>query len=570
MSRPTRVLAVGLLLTAATMASAVPAGAAGSHSPIAGSGSSWSSNAVNQWVADVQPNGLQVVFTASGSAIGRKDFANKTTDFAVTDIGYQGRDRLTGDEDTNHGRGYVYLPIVAGGTAFPYQIKVGGRLVRNLRLSGETLAKIFTNQITNWNDPAVTRDNNGKALPSKPIIPVVHSEGSGSSAQFTRYLDTVYPGIWRPFLGISGGTEYFPRKADAIAQNGSDGVMNYVASDAADGAIGYDEFSYALGKNFPVAKIENANGYFTLPTQYNVAVALTKAQINQDKNSANYLLQDLTDVYGLKDNRTYPLSSYSYMIIPTAADDPRMTTAKRQTLSDYLYYSICEGQKEMGPIGYSPLPINLAQASFEQINTLKKADPNVDLTKRSIDTCGNPTFVAGQPTRNYLAEIAPQPPACDQAGQGPCSVTTIIIANPVRTGPNAGRAPAATPAGGTAGAGGGGGGGSTAGSGASGSGGTTGTTGGGTGGLTGSTPSGAVALGSQATKKVVDPVTGQVTNVAAGGGTDAAGVPTELAAGRRPVPTALLGPLAVLLLLAALIAPPLVSRRLANPAGRSR
>ena len=570
MSRPTRVLAVGLLLTAATMASAVPAGAAGSHSPIAGSGSSWSSNAVNQWVADVQPNGLQVVFTASGSAIGRKDFANKTTDFAVTDIGYQGRDRLTGDEDTNHGRGYVYLPIVAGGTAFPYQIKVGGRLVRNLRLSGETLAKIFTNQITNWNDPAVTRDNNGKALPSKPIIPVVHSEGSGSSAQFTRYLDTVYPGIWRPFLGINGGTEYFPRKADAIAQNGSDGVMNYVASDAADGAIGYDEFSYALGKNFPVAKIENANGYFTLPTQYNVAVALTKAQINQDKNSANYLLQDLTDVYGLKDNRTYPLSSYSYMIIPTAPDDPRMTTAKRQTLSDYLYYSICEGQKEMGPIGYSPLPINLAQASFEQINTLKKADPNVDLTKRSIDTCGNPTFVAGQPTRNYLAEIAPQPPACDQAGQGPCSVTTLIIANPVRTGPNAGRAPATTPAGGTAGAAGGRGGGSTPGSGASGSGGTTGATGGGTGGQTSSTPPGAVALGGQATKKVVDPVTGQVTNVAAGGSTDAAGVPTELAAGRRPVPTALLGPLAVLLLLAALIAPPLVSRRLANPAGRSR
>ena len=251
-----------------------------------------------------------------------------------------------------------------------------------------------------------------------------------------------------------------------------------------------------------------------------------------------------------------------------------MTTAKRQTLSDYLYYSICEGQKEMGPIGYSPLPINLAQASFQQINTLKAADPNVDLAQRSIDTCGNPTFVAGQPTRNYLAEIAPQPPACDQAGQGPCSITTINIANPVRTGPNSGAAAAATPRGsqgGTAGTGGGHSGASTGGSRAASSGGRPGTAGASTGGLTGATPSGFAPLGpgGQATRTVIDPVTGQVTNVPTGAGADVGGVPTELASGRRPVPTMLLGPVALLLLLAALIAPPLVSRRLTGRSGKS-
>ena len=53
--------------------------------------------------------------------------------------------------------------------------------MENLRLSGETLAKIFTNQITNWDDPEITRDNNGVPLPSLPIIPVVQSEGSGST-----------------------------------------------------------------------------------------------------------------------------------------------------------------------------------------------------------------------------------------------------------------------------------------------------------------------------------------------------------------------------------------------------
>jgi phosphate transport system substrate-binding protein len=540
--RPLQAAVAVIAVSALAALAAAPASAAASHSPIAGSGSSWSSNAVNQWVADVQPNGLQVVFTASGSAIGRKDFANKTTDFAVSDIGFQGTDKVTGDDDTSQGRDFSYLPIVAGGTAFPYQLKVAGKLVRNLRLSGSTLAKIFTNQITNWNDPAITRDNNGKALPSKPVIPVVHSEGSGSSAQFTRYLDSVQAGSWRPFFGGGGFTEYFPRKGSAIAQNGSDGVMNYVASDAADGAIGYDEYSYALGKNFPVAKIENSNGFYTLPSQYNVAVSLTSAQINTDKSSKDYLLQNLDKVYTQKDNRTYPLSSYSYMVIPTSSSDSRMTTAKRQTLADYLYYSVCEGQKEMGPIGFSPLPVNLAQASLDQVGKLKAADSNVDLTKRDIANCGNPTFIAGQPNRNYLAEIAPQPQSCDKDGVGPCTTTTTFNANPTKGKPVG----TTTTASGT-------------------------TTS--TGGSTPTTPTGTGAqpvAGAAVPGRATGPslpgsaalVPATVQETTAPGPVDLVAVPTEVASSRRPISGGVLGALTVLLLLITVCMPPLLARRM--------
>ncbi|WP_460445606.1 substrate-binding domain-containing protein, partial [Angustibacter aerolatus] len=447
--RPPGRLRAALLLTAALGALAATTAApaqAKVHAPVNGSGSSWSSNAVNQWIADVTPSGLKVTFTANGSATGRKNFAFKTTDFALSDIGFQGSDSVTGEADTSNGRAFAYLPIVAGGTSFPYQIRVGTKKVRDLRLSSSTLAKIFTNQITNWNDPAVTKDNNGRQLPSLPIIPVVHSEGSGSTAQFTRYLDTVEPGTWRPFLGRSGLTEYYPRKGQAVAQNGSDGVINYINSAAANGAIGFDEYSYALAKNMPVAKLRNAAGYFTLPTQYNVAVALTQAQINTDKSSPNYLLQNLDRVYTYRDVRTYALSSYSYMIIPTAANDQTMTTGKRQTLADYLKYSICEGQREMGPIGYSPLPINLVQASFDQTAKLKQADPDVDVASSTVSSCRNPTFVPGQPKRNYLAEIAPKPPACDEVGAGPCSGSTAVaIGNPVggKAPTSGGSAPAA-------------------------------------------------------------------------------------------------------------------------------
>src|SRR5689334_10848693 len=118
--------------------------AAVAHARIEGTGSSWAANALNQWIADVNPQGLEVVFTATGSAQGRKDYALDTVDFALTDIPFQGVDPVTHDTDSSQGRPYVYLPIVAGGTAFPYQVRVGGQLVRNLRLSGLTLAKIFT------------------------------------------------------------------------------------------------------------------------------------------------------------------------------------------------------------------------------------------------------------------------------------------------------------------------------------------------------------------------------------------------------------------------------------------
>jgi len=512
-------LGVGLSILAAA-----PASATASHALIQGSGSSWSANAINQWIADVQSSGLQVVYTASGSAQGRKDFGYLTTDFAVSEIGYQGVDPLTHDPDTSNGRAYAYLPIVAGGTSFPYQIKVAGQLVRNLRLSGETLTKIFTNTITNWDDPEITADNNGRRLPSIPIIPVVHSEGSGSSAQLTKYFDAEYPSIWRPFLGAAGFTEYYPRKGDAIAQNGSDGVMNFISSQAANGAIGYDEYSYALGQNYPVAKVLNSAGYYALPTQYNVAVALTRAQINMDTTSPDYLLQNLSNVYTYKDPRTYPLSSYSYAIIPTAANDQKMTTAKRQTLTDFLYYSICEGQKEMGPIGYSPLPINLVQAGFDQIDKLKLADPGVDLTQRSVATCNNPTFIAGQPTKNHLAEIAPLPPSCDKTGQGPCGTGS---------GPTAG---------------------------------TTSGTHAGTANATSGTAAATAASSLPASTAVggaVDPVTGlaQGSDTASGG--TASAVPVDLAAYRSPNLTGVLAPLSAALLLVVLVGPPLVARRLA-------
>ncbi|WP_139984433.1 substrate-binding domain-containing protein, partial [Nocardioides litoris] len=438
--------------TAAAPATADPAGTPGSpgtpgtsgraaYATIEGTGSTWSELIVKQWISDVDANGIKVVYTGGGSSKGRKDFSQNTTDFAISEIPYQGRDE-TGQADTSNGRPYAYLPLVAGGTAFTYQLKVGGQMVKNLRLSGETIAKIFTGQITNWNDEAITADNNGRSFPSKLIVPVVRSDGSGTTAQFTTWLDKAYPSIWRPYFGKAGLTSYFPKKGDVmIAQSGSDQVMNTVSGFAGDGTIGYVEYSYPLDKDYPVVKVLNKGGYYVEPTQYNTAVALTRARINTTKaDPTKYLTQILDDVYTNPDPRAYPVSSYSYMIVPTGAKDPRMTTAKRQSLADFVYYSLCAGQVNAGPFGYSPLPLNLVKAGFEQIATLKQADPAVNLTNRDVRSCNNPTFDGKNPDKNVLAEKAEMPAACDKQGAGPCGTDT---------GKNAGNGGGAAPAAGT-------------------------------------------------------------------------------------------------------------------------
>jgi phosphate transport system substrate-binding protein len=417
---------VGLAAAAVSVGAAAPA-AADTHTLIQGSGSFWANNAVDQWIADVNLNGSQVVYTPNGSSAGKQDFANRTSDFAVTDVPYLGYDPTNGGTDSSEGREYGDIPIAAGALTFPYHLTVNGKLVRSLRLSGLTVAKIFTGQIANWDDSAITKENNGVRLPSLRITPVVQSEGTGVTYDFTTYLADRYPKVWKAFAGSTQPTQYYPIVGGQIHQNGSASAMNYIKSSAGNGAIGVVEYSFALSDNYPVASLENQAGYFVPPVQYNVAIALRNATIDENPSDANYMRPNLDPVFRSTDRRAYPLSFYSSMLIPTSATDDKMTTAKRQTIADYAYYAICQGQAEVGAIGYAPLPLNLVQAGFAQIDRLgaAEADPNVDLTGRTISTCNNPTFLKADLTRDYLGSIAPEPAACEKHGQGPCAVRTI-------------------------------------------------------------------------------------------------------------------------------------------------
>ena len=132
------------------------------------------------------------------------------------------------------------------------------------------------------------------------------------------------------------------------------------------------------------------------------------------------------------------------MIIPTGADDPRMTTAKRQTLADFMYYSLCEGQTKAGPYGYSPLPVNLVQAGFDADRQAEAGRPEQSTSITSdVKNCNNPTFVPGEPDQNHLADIAPMPPDCDRPGRAPARTAPVST---TRTRTTTARCPAPTAA----------------------------------------------------------------------------------------------------------------------------
>lgn len=428
--RMTHALAALVLVCLISASGASPAQAA--YFPITGSGSTWSQNALDQWRSNVARNyAMTVNYSGVGSTSGRRDFIQGTVDFAISEIPFQANPQ-DGSSPEHPTTGYAYMPIVAGGTSFMYNLKISGQRVTNLRLSGETIAKIFSGKITNWNDAAIAADNPKLAMPNKTIVPVVRSDGSGTSAQFTLWMSKQFPSIW-----TGGMTSQFPLIGNAKAQKGSDGTSGYVSQNYGEGAITYVEYSYAKKAGFPVVKVLNKAGYYIEPTALSVAVALTKAQINTDKSSPDYLTQILDGVYNSTDPRTYPLSSYSYAIVPTQVAGI-FTTDKGGTLSAFMRYVLCEGQQQADTLGYSPLPMNLVMAGSDQITKI----PGSGGTGIDTSKCNNPTFKAGDsPSNNLLAQTAPQPKACDKQGADQCATgtggattTTSLSPNKVTTG----------------------------------------------------------------------------------------------------------------------------------------
>ena len=362
----------------------MPASASASGPTITGAGSTWVQIALDQWRADAARQGLSINYQGVGSTAGRQFYIQNQVDFAASEIPFLPSEltQLRGEH-----KSFQYLPDVAGGTAIMYNLRdASGHQVNNLRLSAATIAKIFTGQITTWDDPAIKADNPGLRLPSTHLTPVIRSDGSGTSAKLADYLAHEAPSIWNPFASSNSLTlpvQFWPNFSGSVAVRGSDGMANYISNSSVGvGAIGYVEAGYVYEHSMTPAYLKNASGNYAAPSSENVAVALRHASLNRD------LTENLTGVYNAPEKTAYPLASYSYLITQTTGFSP----AKGAVLGKWIIYIACAGQKEAAPLGYSPLSPNLVKDVFEAVRRIPGAPAPPPLTATA---CPNPT-VTGQ------------------------------------------------------------------------------------------------------------------------------------------------------------------------------
>jgi phosphate transport system substrate-binding protein len=87
-------------------------------------------------------------------------------------------------------------------------------------------------------------------------------------------------------------------------------------------------------------------------------------------------------------------------------------------LAAFTYYAMCQAQQQSASLGYSPLPVNLVTASFDQIAKI----PGAEVQNINVQTCDNPTFSPSG--ENLLAANAPQPQPCDRQGPEQCATGT--------------------------------------------------------------------------------------------------------------------------------------------------
>ena len=91
---------------------------------------------------------------------------------------------------------------------------------------------------------------------------------------------------------------------------------------------------------------------------------------------------------------------------------PNFTNGKGATLSTFIDFFLCAGQKQSAPLGYSPLPLNLVEGGLLQADAIPGhvAGPNPS----TLAGCDNPTL--HRPLLTILKD-APQPSPCDKVGE---------------------------------------------------------------------------------------------------------------------------------------------------------
>jgi phosphate transport system substrate-binding protein len=282
--------------------------------------------------------GVSISYQGTGSGQGRTDFANKVVDFAGTDAPYAAGTAPAG---------LLYFPTVVAPITVSYNVSG----VTGVRLSADTIAKIFQAQITTWNDAAIKTDNPTAKLPSTTITVVHRSEGSGTTQNFTNFLVKAAPGTWT--LG-TGSTVQWPASTQGASGNG--GVAQLVK--ATDGAIGYVDFSDAVAGELTYASIKNSSGKYIKPSTTSASAALVGLTLNPD------LTYDPINASGTK---AYPITSPTWIMVYATQSDAKKGAAVKAFLGFIYGTGTNQGQSLAKTVDYAPLPKSVLKKAKAQL-----------------------------------------------------------------------------------------------------------------------------------------------------------------------------------------------------------
>ncbi|HEX3762373.1 MAG TPA: phosphate ABC transporter substrate-binding protein PstS [Kofleriaceae bacterium] len=286
--------------------------------------------------------GVKINYGGGGSGKGRQDLADQVIDFAGADSPYKDADLAK-----NKGGDVLYFPILLGAITVSYNVEG----VDKLQLSPATIAKIFQRDIKKWNDKDIAADNPGAKLPDADIVVAHRSDGSGTTDNFTKYLEQAAPDAWKL---KSGATVEWP--ADTQAGNGNPGVAQIVKSTA--GAVGYVDLSDAKASGLKFATVKNQAGKFVEPSSDSSSAAGDGIDVKDNL---------LFSAVNAKGDASYPITYQTWVIVYAKQTDH----AKGTALKSYIKYLISDGQAQLKALDFAPLPKGLADKAVAQLDKIQ-------------------------------------------------------------------------------------------------------------------------------------------------------------------------------------------------------
>ena len=279
-----------------------------------------------------QATNIQLNYQSIGSGGGIRQITDRTVNFGASDA------PLT--PEALEKAKLLQFPAVIGGVV-PV-VTIAGVKPGELKLDGETLAKIYLGEIKTWDDQGLKALSPDVQLPHAEINVVHRSDGSGTTAIFTNYLSAVST-AWKAKVG-AGTSVNWPA---GIGGKGNEGVSNY--TQRTPNSIGYVEFAYAQQNKMTFTKLVNKDGKAIDPS----IKAFQAAAANADWANAKGFYLVLTDQPGAE---SWPISGASFILVYKSPDNG----AAVLTALHFFDWAYKKGDQMAADLAYVPIPDSVA------------------------------------------------------------------------------------------------------------------------------------------------------------------------------------------------------------------